>query len=39
MPAGSLGIPARTWFTCEAGVTLPAIALHRFIEVARAQPQ
>jgi hypothetical protein len=33
-----LGLPARTWANYEAGVTMPATVLLRFIEVTGADP-
>lgn len=37
--AASLGIPARTWQNYEAGVTIPATAILRFIGTTGASPE
>jgi hypothetical protein len=34
-----LGIPARTWYNYEMGVTVPAEAILRFIEVTSVEPR
>jgi len=36
--AESLGIPARTWFNYEAGATVPAVVILRFIKLTRVRP-
>jgi hypothetical protein len=36
--AGALGVPARTWYHYELGVTVPAEVLLRFIELTGAEP-
>jgi hypothetical protein len=38
MLAEVLGLPARTWLNYEAGVTIPAEVILRFIEVTGADP-
>jgi hypothetical protein len=34
-----IGVPARTWYNYEVGVTVPAEVLLRFLEVADAEPR
>jgi hypothetical protein len=36
--AEALGVPFRTWMNYEAGCTIPAQVILRFIEVTRAHP-
>src|SRR5262245_55513445 len=36
--AEALGLPCRTWMNYEAGVTIPAAVILRFIEVCGASP-
>ena len=36
--AGRLGVPARSWYNYELGVTVPAEVLLRFLEVTGAEP-
>jgi hypothetical protein len=36
--AEALGLPERTWSNYEAGVTIPALVILRFIEVCGASP-
>jgi hypothetical protein len=38
MLADALGLPFRTWMNYEAGVTIPAPVILRFIEVTGANP-
>src|SRR5262245_9293469 len=37
--ADALGLPFRTWWNYEAGVTIPAPVILRFIEVTGASPE
>jgi hypothetical protein len=37
--AGLLGVPIRTWYNYENGVTVPAEVLLRFLEVTGAEPR
>jgi hypothetical protein len=39
MLAAALGLPFRTWWNYEAGVTIPAEVILRFIEVTGANPR
>jgi hypothetical protein len=39
MLADALGLPFRTWMNYEAGVTIPAPVILRFIEVTGASPE
>jgi hypothetical protein len=37
--AGLLGLPARTWYNYEVGVTVPSEVLLRFIELTSVEPK
>ncbi len=36
--AGRLGLPVRTWFNYESGVTIPGEVLLRFLEITEIEP-